>query len=45
MSVDEGPTVPAPDAGVFGRVPLKGTLPFFPLVLTGVSTSLSLKML
>jgi hypothetical protein len=21
MSVDEGPTVPTPDAGVFGRVP------------------------
>ncbi len=29
MSVDKGPTVLAPDAGVFGRVPLKGTLPFF----------------
>ena len=29
MSVDKGPTVPAPDAGFFGRVPLKGTLPFF----------------
>ncbi len=28
-----------------GRVPLKGTLSFFPLVLTGVSTSRSLKML
>jgi hypothetical protein len=29
MSVDKGPTVPMPDAGVFGRVPLKGTLLFF----------------
>ena len=39
MSVDVEPTVLALDAGVFGRVPLKGTLLFFPLVLTGVSTS------
>jgi hypothetical protein len=36
---------PRPTAVVFGRVPLKGILLFFPLVLTGVSTSRSLKML
>jgi hypothetical protein len=34
-----------PTAVVFGRVPLKGILLFFPLVLTGVRTSSSLKIL
>jgi hypothetical protein len=29
MRVDKRPTVSTPDAGDFGRVPLKGILPFF----------------
>ncbi len=49
-SIDEGlsglkGSNPMPTAVVFGRVPLKGSLLFFPLVLTGVSTSHSLKIL